>query len=274
MTWQVLVFISVVTYSISVLLQRVLLKDEQTDPVAFSITFQLFTGVIIGLYTLLNGFKIPDLSPIILNMILMTVLYGAGNVFLFKALKLTEASEFTIIFASRVFWTVAGAVLILGESFSSRQFLGTLLMLTGIGLVSLRNSQLKLGKGSLFSLLAGASFGLAVVNDSFIIRNFDVPSYLTIAFILPAMAIWLLNPRPLGKISPKLGLLGIFYAVSAVTFFLAYQVGRNASQIAPLSQTSTILVVILAVIFLRERALLGRKILGAILSFLGVILLK
>ncbi len=72
----------------------------------------------------------------------------------------------------------------------------------------------------------------------------------------------------------RLGILGVFYAVSAITIFLAYQVGRNAAQIAPLNQTATIVTVILAIIFLNERSDLARKIIGAIVSFIGVVLIK
>ena len=70
----------------------------------------------------------------------------------------------------------------------------------------------------------------------------------------------------------KLGMLSILYAASAITIFSAYQVGRNAAQIAPLNQTSTILTVILAIIFLKERSQLVRKLLGGLLSFIGIVL--
>lgn len=278
MSWQLLVTISVLTYSISVLLQRVLLKNEKTDSVAFSIIFQLITGLLIFIYALIRGFSTPNLAPLLPNLVLMTVLYGAGNVFIFKALKAVEASEFTIVFATRTIWTIMAAILFLGESFSLQQFLGTALILSSVALVSWQKG-LKLGRGTLLSLIAAAFFGLAFANDAFIIRNFDVPSYLGIAFIVPALAIWAVFPKSTVKMKPmldksflkKLSVLSVLYATSAITIFLAYQVGRNAAQIAPLNQTSTILTVILAIVFLQEKAHLARKLLGSILSFIGII---
>ncbi len=279
MSWQILVAISVVTYSVSVLLQRLLLKNNKVDSVAFSIVFQLFTGVLILIYALIRGFSTPNLVPLLPNLALMILLYGAGNVFIFKALKAVEASEFTIIFATRALWTIFTAILFLGESFSSRQLLGTGLILSSVALVSWQKS-LKLNKGTLISLLAALAFGLGFANDAFIIRNFDVPSYLAIAFILPALAVWSVTPGSTSKIKSmlnkdflkKLSLLGVLYATSAITIFLAYQVGRNAAQIAPLNQAATIVTVVLAIIFLKEKAQLARKIIGAILSFVGVVL--
>ncbi|PIY72057.1 hypothetical protein COY87_02975 [Candidatus Roizmanbacteria bacterium CG_4_10_14_0_8_um_filter_33_9] len=282
MNWQILLATSVVTYSISVLLQRVLLKNDKSDPIAYSIVFQLLTGILIGIYAVFNGFTTPNLVPLIPNLILMTILYGAGNVFIFSALKIVDASEFTIVFASRALWTIIGAIIFLKESFSTQQVLGTILIILSVVLVSWKKQKFSFSKGFIFSVLAALSFGLAFTNDAFIVNNFDVPSYLTIAFILPSLAVLAIYPKSTAKMKPlfegktllKLGLLGVFYAVSAITIFLAYQVGKNASQIAPLSQTATIITVVLSVIFLKERTDLLRKLLGAIISFAGVVLVK
>ncbi len=282
MNWQILLTISVFTYSISVLLQRVLLKKDKSDPIAYSIVFQLLTGVLIGIYALFNGFTTPNLIPLIPNLILMTILYGAGNVFIFSALKMIDASEFTIVFASRALWTIVGAIIFLKESFSTQQVLGTILIILSVFLVSWKKQKFSLNKGFIFSVLAAVSFGLAFTNDAFIVNNFDVPSYLTIAFIIPSLAVWAVYPKSTGKMKPlfeketllKLGLLGVFYAISAITIFLAYQVGKNASQIAPLNQTATIVTVVLSVVFLKEKTDLLRKLLGAIISFAGVVLVK
>lgn len=282
MIWQLFLGVSVITYSISVLLQRILLKNDKSDPIAYSIIFQLLTGIIIGIYAIFHGFASPNLVPLIPNLILMTILYGAGNVFIFSALKMVDASEFTIVFASRALLSIIGAIIFLGENFSSQQILGTILIILSVGLVSWKKHKYSLSKGFILSALAAIFFGLAFVNDAFIINNFDVPSYLTFAFILPSLAVWMIYPRSTAKMRPllekgallKLGLLGVFYAVSSITIFLAYQAGKNAAQIAPLSQTATILTVVLSVIFLKERTHLLRKLLGAIISFIGVILIK
>jgi len=279
MNWQILVAVSVITYSVSVLLQRILLKDEKIDSVAFSIVFQLLTGALILGYALTRGFSSPNLLPLLPNLALMTFLYGAGNVFIFKALKAIEASEFTIIFATRTVWIILAAVLFLSEQFSLVQLLGTGLILSSVVLVSWQKG-LKLSRGVLLSLAAAACFGLAFANDAFIIRNFDVPSYLGIAFIVPALAVWMVFPKSSSKMLPmlkksflkKLGVLSVLYATSAITIFLAYQIGRNAAQIAPLNQTSTVLTVLLAIIFLGEKSQLTRKLIGAVLSFIGIIL--
>lgn len=281
MNWQILLGISVITYSISVLLQRILLKNDKSDPIAYSIVFQLLTGIIIGIYAIFNGFITPNLLPIIPNLIIMIILYGAGNVFIFGALKMIDASEFTIIFTLRSICTIIGAVIFLKEGFSISQLIGTILIITSIVLISWKKKKFTVSKGFIFSVLAALSFGFAFTNDAFIINNFDVPSYLTIAFIIPSLVVWAVCPKstirmkPLfkGKTLIKLLSLGFIYAISAITIFLAYQVGRNAAQIAPLNQTSAIFTVILSVLFLKERSDLWKKLIAVVISFIGVVLI-
>lgn len=116
-TWQVFIFASVVLTSVATLLQRVLLKDEKSDPVSFSIFFQLLTGLLIGVFGVFfsdMSFP-PQWSGVWFNIILMTVLYALGNVFIFKSLKLIEASTFTVIFASRALFTTLASTMLLHE---------------------------------------------------------------------------------------------------------------------------------------------------------------
>lgn len=279
MNWQILVIISVITNSLSVLLQKILLKDDKIDSTAFSIIFQLITGFLILIYALFHGFSVPNLLPLLPNLFLMILVYGVGNFCIFKALKIGEASSFTIVFATRAIWTIVIAMLFLGEHFSFTQLIGTACILSSVILVTWQHG-IKIGKGTLYSLLAAAAFGIAFANDAFIVRNFDVPSYLVIAFIVPALAVWAVFPQSTEKMKTmleihflkKLVLLGIIYAASAITIFIAYQIGRNVAQIAPLNQTSSILTVVLAIIFLKENTQIGRKLLGILLSFIGILL--
>lgn len=282
MSWQLLVGIGVLTSGVSVLLQRTLMKDDKSDPFAYSVVFQLLTGLLIGAVALLRGFSAPDIMPLLPNLLLMTLLYGSGNVFMFTALKYIEASDFTIVFASRALWTIIAAVAFLKETFNMSQALGAILILTSIVIVTSRTKIFSLDKGHIYALLAAIAFGLAFANDAYILRGFDLPSYLFIAFVTPALVVWVFKPKatkqmkPLlqGKTPYKLILLATLYAASYITVFWAYQVGRNSAQIASLYETSIIVTVILGIVFLKERADLLKKLVGLVVSFVGVLLLS
>src|SRR5256885_144713 len=107
MSWQILALLSVITYSFSSILQRVILKESNSHPMAFTILFQLFVGLFILLYGFaFSKMTLPDLRPLAFNLTLATLLYATGNIFIFKALKITEASKFSIIFSSRTLFTI------------------------------------------------------------------------------------------------------------------------------------------------------------------------
>ena len=72
----------------------------------------------------------------------------------------------------------------------------------------------------------------------------------------------------------KMGLLGLFYSTSAITIYLAYQAGGDASQLAPISLSRIVLTVVLAELFLNERTYLRNKIVAAVLVTIGVLLLR
>jgi len=281
MTWQLLGILSLISYSISVLLQRVLVKEKGSDPIAYASFFQLLAGLIIGAFGyLFTPMRYPDLRPIILNFILMIVLYGFGNLFVFKALKNTEASKFSVIFSSRAIFAVLGFSLLLGETLTISQWVGTLLILCAAAMVSLDFRRVKFSIKEAYAFLAAMFFGFAVINDRILLRQFDVFPYSFLGFVLPAISVMAFHPRSVKNMKVFLTrktlinmvILSLFYATSAITFFFALQVARNSSQVISLNSLGVVVTVILAIIFLKERKRMIWKIIGSILGFLGLLL--
>ena len=287
MNWQLALASSIFTYSIVSILQRVLLKDEDSDPIAYFIVIQLLTGIIIGIYAILKGFHLPDLTKTLPNIILMTFLYGAGSIALYSSLKKVEVSEFTILFSTRAIWAFFAAIFFLKETFSLNHAAGTVLILLSTILVSWRGKRVKFSSGQTLAFFAAIAYGFAFVNDAFVLRSADLPSYLCLTFILPGLAVWAVNPQSTSKMTlllkkatfEKLGtptlvyIASIMMAISYIMLFLSYQIGRNATQIAPLQQSVTVVTVLLGIILLKERADLWKKIAGAVLSFIGILFL-
>lgn len=282
MTWQIFIAVSVLTYSIAVIVQKLLLK-EKTDPMAFSIFFQLLTGLIIGVFGYITtGLRIPNLQPLLINLILMATLYAGANIFIFKALQKIDASEFTIIFSSRSLFTILASSLLIHEGLTGIQILGTLLIIVSVVLVTIKSTKFSLSRFELFALLGAIGFGLATTNDRFILRHVELYSYVFIAFIVPALVTIPIFPKSISNmkifftlpLGAKMLGLCIIYAISALTFFMALQASNNSSQIASLNLTSIIITVILSIIILKENKNIIRKIAGSILTAAGVLLLK
>ncbi|KXK10431.1 MAG: EamA-like transporter family protein [Microgenomates bacterium OLB23] len=172
MTWQALLGISCITYVLSQLLQRTFLKEKTTDPIAFAIVFQLAVGVIIGVYAQIKGFAIPETyTSYVPNLILTGVLYASGNFFLYKSLKNTPISEFTIVFSTSTFWTILGAVILLGEHFSLQHAIGTTLIMISLLIVFKSSQAIRFRNGHINGLIAAFLYGVAFVNDAYLLKS-------------------------------------------------------------------------------------------------------
>lgn len=283
MNWQVFLLLSILAESFGRVFQRLVLKNNTTDPIAYAVWFQFLTGLLLSVYALLHGFKLPDnLLSLAPNLILVAVLYGLMCIFIFKALQLTEASIFTILFNFRVIIVVLAAVFLLYNPFTSKQVLGTILILASVVIVSLKRERLKFKRGEVYTLLAGTFLALGVINDSVILKKFDVATFSAIAFTIPGIFIWVINPKstkkilalPKDKFFPKIGLMGFIYGIAYTTYNFAYFTGQNAAKIAAIFPISSVLTVLLSMILLKERQKVFIKLLAVIISFAGVLLIS
>jgi len=283
MTWLMLTIISAITGALTRILQKVLLSDKQSDPVAFAFIFQLSVAGLFLVYTFLAGtFDQPNLQGLIPNILIMTLFYCVGNLFTFNAFKLAEASEVSIIFTSSAVWSALSAVVLLGENLNITKISGILIVLSGVIFINLRKSKWNLNKGHLFAFMGAMLFGLAFTNDAYIIGRYkNVASYMVLAFALPAITSLLFKPRAISsvkyfleiKIFGKILLCGVFYALSAITIFTAYKMGGQASIISSIQQTSLIFTVMMGYLFLGEKDNMRNKLIGMGLSFMGVLML-
>lgn len=282
MNWVVLLFINIFLYAISTLLQRVILKRENSNPVAYSIIFQSLLGFFLLIYGLLFGsFSAQNVKAVLINLVLMAVFYGLGNVFVFKSLKILEASIFTIVHSSRVLFTIVASTVFLHESLNINQSVGILLILLAIIIIYFSRSLLKINKGILFAFIASLFFGIEVTNDKYILNSFNIYTYLVLICWLPALFSFFLQPsiQPIKKVlfnkklMIRMFLLSFLYSMAVVFYFFALRLNNNSSQIASLNQLGTIVIVILAVIFLKEKEKFLRKLIATLLAIVGAVLL-
>lgn len=283
MTWLILTIISAITFSLSRVLQRILLKNNDSDSFAFSFIFPTLVSIAILFYSLVTGsFELPNLTSVWFNMLIMVLFYSAGSVFVYQAFKDSPASEVSILFSTSSAWAVMSAMIFLGEKLSTSNIIGITSIILGVIVINYQKSNWKFERGHIYALLGAAMFGVAFTNDAFILNQYQsVPPYIFLAFILPALAILLYKPT-LIKSLPHFFSKGIFgkllitasiYAISAITIFAAYKAGGKASVINPISQSSVVLTVIMSYFFLNEKDKLLQKVIGAVLVFGGALLL-
>ena len=124
--------------------------------------------------------------------------------------------------------------------------------------------------------------GLAIVADSANVQQYDVLAYSTFSNFLSGFFILAFYPKSLKKwghfIQPnfliKMVPLAVFSATQGVLYLLALAYGGNTAQVGTIRQSSIILTVLLAIVFLNERSKLWHKLVAAILVTIGVFLLR
>lgn len=281
MIWLILVFVSALSWALSTLFKRVFMKEEESDHYAYVIVFQLLIALLMFLYTLFFGFRLPALRPIAWNLVLMTLIYALAPIAFFKGLKTVEASESAILVASRSIWVTVAAIFFLQEGLSVNKVLGTVLVVLGISISFWKNKKWKLNKGHVLILISALLFGLAFTNDAFILNTMEAASFSVLAFSFPAVALLLIKPKSIKNFSyilnkkrfPKMLGASIFHGIATLAIYSAYRYGGEASQIVPISQIAIIFTVIFGYLFLRERKNILQKVIGSIIVFLGVLFL-
>lgn len=281
MSWQLLTLISVLSLSVSVILQRILIHRDKTDPYAYAVVFQGLVGLLLMVVALVVGFKLPGIETVIGPVIIALLFFGVGHIVYAKTLQVVEASAFSVLFASQAVWIMIVGLVMLGESLTWLQVIGSLLIFASVGLLAKNIGAIIKDRGTLLGLLTGLMFGIAIAAWSYVGRHTDGLSWAAISFIGTALVALLVYPKSVRKIKPLLKpktmknllLLAVFYGVGSLTMLYAYQTGAFAI-VSPLRQTSILVTVLLALLLLpSERNHIGRKIVASLVCLAGVVLI-
>lgn len=280
MDWQLLTAISVITLSVSILLQRLLLHNDKSDPFAYVVIFQGLVAVLVAIYAVIHGFHMPDFGKYWFGITATVLLYGAGHIAYAKTLQRVEASIFSILFATNAIWTMFMGLFLFHEHLTTMQIIGVIFIFASVGMLAERKGAFKFDKGIVLGLITGLLFGFATASWAWVGRHTDAASWTALSFAGPSLVVLATHPKSVTKMKPflsgtkltRMTLLGVLFSISAVTLLTAYQKG-NVSLVAPLQQTSIIVTILLAVIFLHERTRLWQKSLAALVCFIGVLLI-
>ena len=282
MSWQLLIALSVITNSVAVLMQRLILKSGKVTPGAFGVFVGLLCGALLSVVAAVQGkLNFAGLSESWPNVALATLTYSIGAMLTNTALQKTEASKFTVLFATRGLITILIAMVLLNEPVSWLRALGALLIFLGVAVTSWQSEKFQLQQGDWLTLIAAFIYGVANVNDRFALQHMHLYPYLILAYVLPALVIAVVMPKSISEIKvilePKqlrsILLLTVFFFLSGLTFFGALQIAPNTAQVAAINLTSVVLIVGLSFIFLKESSHWQKKLLGAVITLAGLWLL-
>ena len=281
-SWLPLILTSVTLLSVTSILQRVMLKKDDSDPIAYSVIFQICISLLYLIYGLVIGdIRVVGLLEVLPGLAVMTVIYGLGGIGIFTALKHTEASKYTVLFSSRALFSAIGFTIILGDVFDLKQALGALLLIGGIIVVNYGDLNWRFKKGDLYALLAGLCFGIANINDRILLNHFTLYTYLFLAFLFPPLFTLIISPKTVQQLrtvfsrgsAGVLLLTVVVNTLGSLAFFAALKVVDSPSKVTTVNLLGVIVTVVMAVVFLKERDRVPQKLAGAILSMVGVYLI-
>lgn len=282
MLWQIYLLVSVFLISLNGLWHKSLMKGDNSDPKAQTIVFLGIGGIFALAIALLRGTFHPIFPMSLLGSFLIVGTFSSlAYVLSYRAYQMIGAAEIAIFLSTGSLWRVLGAFLFLHEALTPTHILGTFVIISGIVLALFNERRFKINKGIVLVLFAAFFFAFSDISGYHILKTMDASSYQIYTQFLPVLLLILTFPRTIKKLeyyftkerALKMTLLSIGDVLGMLALFLAYQAGGKASVISPLSATRVILTVILAAIFLGERDNMKNKLIGAVVTVVGIMLL-
>ncbi len=258
------------------------MKNDKSNPQAQTIVFLGLGGIIAFIIALIRG-KLQLIFPssLSMNFLLLILLSTPAYLLTYRAYQLIGASEVVLFLATGRLWNVLGAFLFLHEAVTFQKVLGAIIILIGIAIVLYDKRKFRFNKGVILALLAAFLFGMSDINGFYILKTFDATNFLIYAEFLPVILLLLIQPTIVKKLqyyistdkAIKVLLLSFCDVLGSLALFLSFQAGGKVSVISPLSATRVLVTVILSMIVLNERNNMKNKIIGAIVTVFGIILL-
>jgi uncharacterized membrane protein len=280
MTWFYYLLPAIVLFASLQIFQRKIGIDT-ANPRASAVVFNgiasllaLLIFFIVGDYQRLN---IPTTPTPWILLGLGGLFYGLFERYRFSASKHLEASILVVINNWSFVVGFIGVILLYREPITINHLLGAGLILLSIMLVSMPKSK-KVAIttiGLLFGFLTSTMIGLAQIFDKAGAENFSPALYSIIVWLAPIP--FVIFPRlKLSQIKQEIRQSGksifIMSLINVIGYYLALkalEVG-TAVQVVPMIQTYSIITVIFAAIFLKEREHLLLKFFAAILALIGI----
>lgn len=275
-TWQFNLFFTLIFVVLFYQFYKLAVKKVKKDGAA-TIILQLIGGLSVLIWAPFFSFTFPKSLKTYALLSLAIVFYAINDRLQTTVRKNLEVSVFSIINQlSNVFIIIIGLT-IFREPVIASKVIGATLIFLGNVYLFYKRGKLDLNKYVLLAILANLTFSIAMSTDIGISKLFNLPIYIAITLIIPAILIKLMERIPTATIIQeyKKGDKKYFYATGiswglAILFSLrSFRFGQ-VTTIVPLQSTSVLLNVIVAYFLLKERDKLHKKLVAALAVMAGI----
>ena len=267
-------------FTVYSLLIKKLLRNE-SDVKIFNLLMNMGVGILLLLFSFFTDPLIDIQLGHVLLMIVASLMFSVASTLITLGRQKEEVTKISVVRQTALLWIFLGGVFVFNETISVTKVLGILSIVGGSVLALWQKNTLKPSKEIGYVFLATIAVGINSLISKSIVDDNMAPS-LYIGIVISLSTIWLMiflhNPIERMKKEyhyhkAKFIIPSLLLAGSMSSLMNGYKVGE-VSQVYPVYSISLILTVVASVLFLKERDNLIQKIIGAMIVFCGIILIR
>lgn len=248
---------------------------------ALTVLIQIIGGLIAFILCLFFEIRFPTDIKIYILLGISIICYTIKDRLDTKVLSGIEASTFNILQQLSTTFMILAGLIIFKEEFILAKFIGAMLIIFSNILVFYQKGKIQFNQYVLLGIISNLVFTIALFLDVNISEHFNLPMYVSITLIVPAILIMIFERIKPSEIKDEfvngnkkaILITAITWPIAIITQLRAYQLG-NVTIVAPLCALSVMLNVLVGYLFLKEKDNLWRKIISAILIIISIILIK
>lgn len=246
------------------------------DNTTATIVIQTIAGLSIVLLVPFFSFGIPTDIHIYFLLLLACIFFAVSDRLQTTARKNLPVASYALIEQLvTVFLVIYGFTLFL-EPITAGKIIGVLFIISGNIFLYYSGKRIKLNKYIFAGIFAALTAASAVSIDIAIMNHFNLPLFIALTFLIPALFVWVYSKEQPKRILNEYQRNTKYYLLTGISFAFAIFFSLRALQlgelttIVPIQATSVFLNVIVASIVLKEKKEFQKKIFAAILVVLGV----
>jgi len=280
MFWFIYAFGAALIGGFSSILHRKIVLNEST--ISYAFLYNIIVGLMFIPFMLMDfGFSTNPYHWLII--LASTILWSLVAKVSLDAYKAVEVSTREPISQINLIFVLILSLIFLKEILTLQKIIGTLIIFAGVLLITYEpgKSFRKLSeKGILLVILSAALYSIASIVDKYALNFFSVGSYGFMAYFLPGIVLGSFAIREKEKI--KSLIKNQLKSILVVTFFGAIYFNLvlsayNLTDISlafPIIRLATFIAVFGGIYFLKEKQFAWKKVLAAIIVFIGVLLIS
>ena len=278
-TWQFYLFLYYISAVLFLQYYKLAVRNVKKDGVA-TVLLQILSSITLLFLIPLFPIKFPAEIKFYILIIVASIFYAINDRFQTTSRKHLDVSVIAILGQLKAVLMFIGGLVVFREPFIIGKVLGALLIIGANILIFYQKGSFKINKYVAVNVIASFAFAIALTIDVGISSNFNLPLYIVITLIIPALIISLVEKIKIKEIVQELKskernyylITGIAWAVAVFASIRSMQLGP-ITVIIPLQAITVLLNVIVAYFIHQEKQHFARKIIAAVLIIIGIIVL-